>query len=155
LAAVAVNSAPVATINDDVPGVPVNVTVFEFVIVTTALPKLPVNSISAPVTHAAVTAVVVRLLRSAASVDCSAVTAVVPAPVEVFAVKSDAGPVSVEPFSTANVAVPMVAPSSVRVFEPLIVTTALPKSPVNVPLSENADVTTVVARLLRSAASVE
>ena len=69
MAAVAVNSAPVATINDDVPGVPVNVTVFEFVIVTTALPKLPVNSISAPVTHAAVTAVVVRLLRSDASVE--------------------------------------------------------------------------------------
>ena len=50
---------------------------------------------------------------------------------------------------------PIVVPFKVILLEPETVTTALPKLPVNVPLSANADVTDVVVIFERSASNVE
>ena len=55
-------------------------------------------------TKAAVTEVVVIFDKLAASVDCSAVMSVVPAPEIVIAVKMEAAPVSVVPALTLKVA---------------------------------------------------
>ena len=100
--------------------------------------------------------------RFAVTVSSSAVIAVVPTPVAVTPDSFAAVPCRIASAPTENVAVPIVAPSTLKIssalpFTPVIVTAALPRSPVNVTVSSErptAAVTVVVAILPRFAVTV-
>jgi hypothetical protein len=154
LAAVPVSVEPFSTTNDEVPIVPFAVNVQLFDIVTTALPKEPVT---VPLdVNVDVTMVAVSSDKLDASVECSDVADIVPAPDPVFPFSKAAVAVIVEPDDTTNVAVPIVGLFNVSIYAPDILHVAFPRFPVNAisdPIINDA-VTIDPVILLKSAANV-